>query len=266
MGLARKDGTIKLALAQMPPSEGDADLALAWIETALGAAAVEGADLLVVPELVLPGYNCPDLHVAAAQPRGGDWQEVLSGWATKHGVALIYGWAERAGDDLYNAASAIGADGRVLAHYRKLQLFGDMERSVFTPGTAAPPVFGVAGRRVGLLICYDVEFPEHVRGLARAGADLVAVPTANPVGYEQVQKLLVPARACENGVAVGYANYCGSERGLAFNGRSLVAGPDGAVLAAAEEAPTLLVVDVPARSDYASGALSSQLGDINLPE
>ncbi len=153
----------------------------------------------------------------------------------------------------------------MLAHYRKIQLFGEMERASFRAGEDLPPVFELGGRRFGLLICYDIEFPEHARGLARRGAQAILVPTANPSGYEHVQRLLVPARACENGVFVAYANYCGTDQGLRFGGGSVIAGPDGAALASSGTAPALLIADLPELSAYPGEMLSAQLADLRLP-
>ena len=92
---------------------------------------------------------------------------------------VLVGYPERGGDGaIYNAACLIGRDGRRLANYRKCHLFGDLDRRMFRAGASTPAVVELDGIRVGLLICYDVEFPESVRLLALAGADLVAVPTA----------------------------------------------------------------------------------------
>lgn len=99
------------------------------------------------------------------------------------------------------------------------------------------------GLRVGVLVCYDVEFPEAVRALALAGAQLVAVPTALMEPSAWIAETLVPARAAENQVFVAYCNRVGTERTLTYVGRSCVAGPAGEVVAAGTE-EQLLVADV----------------------
>ncbi|MBE3637958.1 carbon-nitrogen hydrolase family protein [Mangrovicoccus algicola] len=256
---------MRIALLQMPARSATARDRMTALEEALAAAAAAGAALLVAPELVLPGYNCPQRHGAEAQPRGGPWMQAAAGMARRHGIGLVLGWAERAGGDVFNAATAFGPDGAELAHYRKIQLFGGMERTGFRAGEAPPPVFDLGGRRFGLLICYDIEFPEHARDLARRGAQAILVPTANPAGYEHVQRLLVPARACENAIAVAYANYCGAEDGLDFGGGSVIAGPDGAAIESAGHAPALLVADLPEAADYPADMLSAQLADLRRP-
>ena len=100
-------------------------------------------------------------------------------------------------------------------------------------------MFEYLGWRLGLLICYDVEFPEAVRLLALQGADAVLVPTANMVEFDEVAQLLVPARACENRLYVAYANACGSEGGLIYGGLSTVVQPNGRVLLVASREPSL---------------------------
>ena len=257
---------MKLSLMQCAPATGTPEDRLAEIAGWARAAAAQGAALLLLPELILPGYNRPDLHRELAQPQGGAWSLAMADIAREAGLAICYGWAERAGEAVYNVASVIGADGAILAHYRKIQLFGPMERASFLPGTAEPPVFELAGRRCGMLICYDIEFPEHARALGRRGVELLLVPTANPEGYPHVPDLLVPARAYENRMAVAYANYAGDDQGLRFGGGSVVVGPDGQPLARAGQVPAMLTVDLPAIEDYPAALLSTQIADLKLPD
>jgi predicted amidohydrolase len=238
---------VKIALWQAPPTNGRIDEVFRAICQQLRAASAAGAGLLLTPELILPGYNRPDLHPVLAQPLDGEWIGRARAMAHEAGCGLCLGWAERDGDLLYNAATVIGSDGVLLSHYRKIQLYGPMEQSVFRRGETLPPLFELGGQVAATLVCYDIEFPGHAGVLARAGARLILVPTANPAGFEHVQQVLVPARAHENGAVVAYANYAGSEAGLDYGGLSLVAGPDGRPLAmAGPRGEALLVVDLAA--------------------
>lgn len=232
--------TLTLAVYQGPPVQGDPEAGLARLARQLRAAAMAGANMLVAPELFLPGYNRPDLHGALAQPVGGAWFGRLAAMAREGGCGLCVGWAERDGETVYNAATAFGADGAVLGHYRKIQLYGPMEQASFAPGDAYC-LFDLDGVTTALMICYDVEFAPHVWALAERGVRLILVPTANPAGFEHVSDALIPARAAEADLTVAYANYCGTEGDLAFGGRSLIAGPDGQVIAAAGRSETLLI-------------------------
>lgn len=249
---------MKIAVCQSRPYGGDPEGALALVDRMLTAAAAAGAEMAVFPELFLPGYNRPDLHATLAQEQGGAWERQLSGICRGTGCGLAIGWAERDGAAVYNAASCHDRTGRKLAHFRKIQLFGPMERASFLPGDAYV-TFPLGDLTAGLLICYDVEFAHHVQALARRGVSLLLVPTANPEGYENVPDILVPARAAETGMTVAYANYHGAEGALRFGGRSLVAGPDGAVLAKAGTGEALLIVEIGGAD--AAAALSTQLAD-----
>ncbi|MBU2960817.1 carbon-nitrogen hydrolase family protein [Citreicella sp. C3M06] len=251
---------MKLALYQGPASAGATEATFATIETQLAAAAAAGAAMLVMPELYLPGYNHPDHHRELSQPRGGAWEARLSGMAAQAGCGLTIGWAEREGDAVYNAATAFGRRGELLGHYRKIQLYGPMERASFVPGDAYCS-FDFEGTTCALLICYDIEFSAHVTALTDRGATLFLVPTANPQGFEHVQRLLVPARAAERNITVAYANFCGDDAGLMFGGGSVIAGPLGQTLAAAGTTETLLITDIPGTQGIDPSLLSTQAQD-----
>lgn len=255
---------MRIALYQGPPIEGDIEAGFARLETWARAAASAGARMAVFPELFLPGYNRPDLHDQLSQSLGGAWTKRLATLARASGCGLCLGWAEREGDAVYNAATAFSASGEILDHYRKIQLYGPMEKASFAPGHAYR-IFEFEGVTAAMLICYDVEFSHHVGALARMGARLILVPTANPAGFEHVSRLLVPARASEYALTIAYANYCGSEKGLAFGGHSLIVGPDGRPLASAGTSETLLVTEIGQKPDPA--LLSTQMADFRkLPE
>ena len=100
------------------------------------------------------------------------------------------------------------------------------------------------GTRVGILICYDVEFPENVRDLALSGAELVAVPTANMVPFSFVMDHLIPTRAYENHVYVAYVNCCGREGDIEYLGGSCLVGPDGLDFARADNGEQLIVAEI----------------------
>lgn len=234
----------RLALLQAQSPQGDEGAAFAAIEQAAAASSTVSADLLLCPEAFLPGYN---LGQMVSQPIDGPWVAQLSAIARRHAIAIVCGFSEQSEGNAYNSAVAVGVDGEVMASFRKVQLWGDREKSIWTPGDGFT-TFDFRGRRIGMLICYDVEFPEHVRALVRRGVDLVLVPTANPEPFDNVNRFSVPARAMENAITVAYANYCGPDGDITFCGRSLVAGPEGEPLASAGTSPALLITDIPAAS------------------
>ncbi len=238
---------VKLAIWQSQPSDGRIETVLPSICMHLQAVAKAGVKLLVLPELFLPGYNRPDLHSALAQTIDGEWMARLRKMAANAGCGLCLGWAEREGNRVYNAATTIGPDGSILGHYRKIQLYGPMERASFARGESLCAPFQIGGRQTSMFICYDIEFPGHTEGLRRAGIDLILVPTANPVGFEHVQRRLVPARAHEADAVVAYANLVGPEGDVTFGGLSVIVGPDGEALASAgARGEAVLIVDLAA--------------------
>jgi predicted amidohydrolase len=257
---------MKLALYQGPPTDGDVAGALTRLQGLVRAAGIAGARMLVLPELFLPGYNRPDLHRTLAQPLAGDWITSVRDMARDAGCGVTLGWAERDGNRVYNAATAISPEGGILGHYRKIQLFGPLENAAFSRGDRGYALFDFLGRRFGLLICYDIEFPGHAAALRDRGAQVILVPTANPVGYDHVQQVLVPARAYESRTVIAYANWAGTEAGLTFGGLSLIAGPDARPLAqAAATGEALLIVDLAAADAIPAERLSTQDFDWRTP-
>ncbi len=221
---------------------GDAEGALSALSRPLAAAGAAGADVMVAPEVWLPGYNSATIP-AQAQPRGGAWHGRLAAMCRDAGCGLVVGYAERDGAACYNSAVAFDATGAEVAHYRKVQLFGPREKALYVPGDAYA-TFDIAGTMAAILICYDVEFAPHVRALAAAGVSLILCPTANMAPNIHVSWTTVPANAVNHRMAIAYANFCGAEGDLTYCGGSLVVGPDGQVLAQAGHGPALIIVDL----------------------
>ena len=247
---------MRLALYQAASPAGDIRAGERVLRDAMGAAKRAGCDLLVMPELFLPGYAAT---VAGAMDAGAE--ELVRQAAVDHGLALVIGLPVAGDDGLRNMAVAFDTDGTCLARYAKIQLFGPDEAQAFVPGRNYV-VFDYRGVRFGLLVCYDVEFPEHVRALARLGAEVILVPTANMMPFVNVSQILVPARAAENAVTVVYANYCGSEGDLTYAGLSGIFGPDGYMLAGKGQGPGLCVADLPGDWREHDMPLATQLDDL----
>lgn len=234
---------MKLAIYQGAGTPSDVAANLALLERTSAAAAKQQASLLIFPELFLTGYNIGDAVKELAEPCYGRSLQIAASIARKYGLALLFGYVERDGEALYNAAALIDADGNLAANYHKAHLFGAEEQRLFTPGQQRT-LHTIAGVRVGVLICYDVEFPEAVRALALQGAELIAVPTALMFPYTQIPRVLIPTRALENQIFVAYANRIGVEGDLTYCGLSTIAAPDGTVLAQAGAEETLLIADI----------------------
>jgi 5-aminopentanamidase len=238
---APASGVVRIAGLQTAGTPGDVAANLAELEDAARRAAAEGAALLITSELFLTGYNIgPAVHELARSDLVGPAAEI----AAAEGVAVVLGAPEHADGRYYNTAFFIDEYGRVARRYRKTHLFGDLDRNVFTPGDRAVCTVDYRGLRIGLLICYDVEFPENVRALALAGAQLIAVPTAQMAPFDFVAEQLIRVRAWENQVYLGYINHAGAEGSLSYVGRSSMVAPSGAVLDSVEHGTRLLFADV----------------------
>ena len=158
-------------------------------------------------------------------------------------IALLYGYPEQFQTEVYNSAFLIDRSGKPRASYRKTHLYGRYEKKFFKPGDSLI-IAQLEGLNIAILICYDVEFPEAVRALAHAGADLIAVPTALMEDYCRVTEKVVPARAYESEIYVAYVNRCGSEGDIIYCGRSCLVGPDGRDVVRAGLKEALLLADV----------------------
>ena len=257
--------SLRVAIFQGPAEPGDVARNLGRLEQAAAAAAAGGARLLICPEMFLTGYNIgAEAALRLAEPANGPSLARAAAIARASGTALLFGYPERGeeGGAVYNAVRLIGRDGAALANHRKCHLFGGLDRGMFRAGSGLSAVVALDGVRVGLLICYDVEFPESVRLLALQGADLIAVPTALMEPFEVVARTLVPARAVENQVYVAYANRCGREGDLRYCGLSCVVGPDGADLArAGRDDEELVIADLDLDRLAAARALNTYLAD-----
>ncbi|MCI3943400.1 carbon-nitrogen hydrolase [Pseudomonas syringae] len=220
---------MRIALYQCPPLPLDVSGNLNRLEQQAIAAAGQGALVLVCPEMFLTGYNIgADAVVELAQPSDGLAATRIAAIAQASGIAILYGYPERGADEqIYNAVQLIDSHGVSVCNYRKTHLFSELDRSMFTAGDDHCPVVELNGWKLGLLICYDVEFPENTRRLALAGAELILVPTANMAPYDFVCDVTVRARAFENHCYVVYANYCGSEGEIRYCGLSSLCAPDG---------------------------------------
>ncbi|THA82405.1 carbon-nitrogen hydrolase family protein [Streptomyces sp. A0592] len=219
---------LRTALLQSSGVLGDVAENLKALDEAAERAAQAGAGLLVTSEMFLTGYALDLEDVPGlAEASDGDSARAIGEIARRHGLAVLYGYPERDGGTVYNSAQLIGPDGASLANYRKTHLFGCFEQDAFTPGDTPVVQAELGGIRIGIMICYDVEFPENVRAHALAGTDLLLVPTAQMHPFQFVAEHLVPVRAFENQMYVAYVNRTGPEGEFEFVGLSCLASPDG---------------------------------------
>jgi predicted amidohydrolase len=237
--------TVRVAACQIDPKIGEVEGNLDLIARAVGEAAAAGATFTVLPEAAVTGYAFASLTEALPVARKAEAiaERALHGLAETHRMTIVCGTLEPDGDEIFNTALVLLPDGRRY-RYRKVHLpFLGVDRFA-TPGPDAPGVIEVDGLRFGVLICYDLRFPEAARICALEGADLIALPTNWPVGVEFHPDLFAPARANENHCYVLAADRVGTERGTTFMGRSLLVDFDGKVLAQAGSGLELLTGDI----------------------
>ena len=228
---------MRALLAQLAATDGDVGANAAKVADSL--ARHPDVELAVFPELFLCGYALKGIERSA---RSLDAEElaIVSAAAARHRTAVVVGFAEARGGGIANSAACFDERGELAGVYRKTQLFG-AERDRFTAGGELL-VLGLAGRKVGVLICFDIEFPEPARRLALAGADLLVTPSANMEPYDPDQALASRARALDNRIPHLYANLVGGSDALRFVGGSRSIAPDGRVLAEAGTADEQLLV------------------------
>ena len=199
-------------------------------------AAADGATLIVLPELATTGYTFASREEAYAHAEPVPEGPTVAAWeafAREHGVHLVGGIAERDGVRLFDTAVLIAPDGYV-GRYRKTHLW-NQEKLWFTPGDEGLPVFETTIGRIGLLICWDIWFPEVPRLLAQQGADIIAsinnwVWTPPPLFDEAgrcMATYLTMTAAHVNNVVIAAADRVGTERDSRFLGCSVIAGTNG---------------------------------------
>jgi N-carbamoylputrescine amidase len=227
----------RVAIAQLELPAGALEDNRERILTAVRTAVAQGANLIVLPELASSGYRLDtwrEAH-AAAEPIPGPTTEAWRAEARAGDCYIVGGICERDGNALYNSVAVVGPEG-VIGLYRKLHLFAN-ERLIYRPGDVGLPVVTLPFGRVGVVVCYDLRFPEAMRILALQGADLVAVPTAWAPGFDRTpppdgiidQVRAAAVQANLNQVWVAAASRAGSDGDLTYLGSSVIVNPHGRI-------------------------------------
>jgi predicted amidohydrolase len=202
------------------------------LKKALGAVeklAGRGADIIVLPEMWPCGFDNRNLAAhAKATPHNLD---IMARAASKFNVLIVGSMPEKGGRGIYNTAFVVDPQAGVIGKYRKVHLFSaSSEPSFFEAGNRAVTVVTRYGR-MGLMICFDLRFPELARALTLAGAQFIVVCAQWPVARVAHWDILTTARAVENQVFVVAANRCGKDPNLSFAGDSRILSPWGEKLA-----------------------------------
>jgi predicted amidohydrolase len=219
---------ITVATVQMRPKLGESEENLVKMsETISKIASQQRVDLIVFPELITSGYELGLRFTELAQRVPGPTINLLAQRANEYGVFIAFGMVtkEKVESVLYNSAVLIGPDGELLDVYNKIHLRGE-ERMAFREGYKLPVIPTEIGN-IGLMVGYDLAFPEVARSLALDGAEIVCVMANWEAADIDEWKTYVRARAYENAYFMAAANRVGEDVTLNFGGESMIVGPRG---------------------------------------
>ena len=258
-----------VAVAQLAPRIGDLDGNRERAATAIARAAEAGAALVVLPELCNSGYVFADAEEARAlaEPIDGPSVRRWRALAADIGLTVVAGVCELDDEGVVRNSAVVIDGGDLLAVHRKAHLW-DREKLCFEPGSSPPPVVETSAGRVGVAVCYDAFFPEVMRMLSLAGADVIAVPMNAPVLGPPLEPLVADlitacASAQVNRVFVAQADRTGTERGVEWVGASVIVDPDGRMLTEKASGAALLTatVDLARARDKRFSERNDVLGD-----
>ena len=257
-----------VACCQLAPVLGDPAANRELAAGAVTHAAAQGARVVVLPELVSSGYVFESRAEASAWAEAPDGETVTL-WtrlSAEHELVIVGGFCERAAGQVYNSAALVD-HGTLRCVYRKAHLW-DRERLWFSPGDAAPPVLATRLGRIGVMICYDLEFPEWVRLPALDGAELLCAPVnwpaaPHPDGERPAEIMKAQADAAVNRMFVAVCDRTGTERGVGWVRGSIIIDPDGWPLAEADPAAGPVTITAECRLGEALSKDVSSLSNVH---
>jgi predicted amidohydrolase len=262
---------VNVGLAQISAEPYEIDANRALCEKAINAAFGQGADLVILPELIVSGYVADGRRLfPLAEPVPGPSTAAWEEMARRASGYIVAGLCEREGESLYNSAVLVGPEG-LIGHYRKAHLFAD-EKVAFVPGNLGFPVVRTRFGTIGICVCYDLRFVEVVRLMALRGANMICVPTAWLPGFDQdrrdaagmsPQGHVARLQANLNQVFIAAASQAGRHGGNDFLGSSILVDPYGHVVLGpmSGDQDQIEVVTI----DMAAAERSQQRGDLIAP-
>jgi predicted amidohydrolase len=219
----------KAGVIQFDVECGRIEANLKKIHSYLEILASENVCLAVLPELFSCSFDNENLKEHATKTQ--NIIEKLSAFAFDHRMAIAGTLPELEGDRIFNTMVFIDTDGKIKGKYRKLHLFRlTGEHLYYTAGNDIVTVDSTLGR-IGLMICYDLRFPEIARALFLKGAELIVISAQWPEPRKEHWDALIKARAIENQLFMVCSNRTGNEADLSFPGMSMIADPMGKILA-----------------------------------
>lgn len=231
-------GEFKVALCQVSCERGNKQANIGKVRKKVLEAHNEGAKLAIFPELSLTGYTVRDQLYELAETVPGPSTKTLEKTAKETGTYIVIGMpelSEKSRATLYNTAVLVGPEG-VIGKYRKMYLptHSVFEEKRYFRAGYNPVALDTELGKLGLIICYDIFFPEVTRLTRLKGAQLIICISASPAVRRTFFETLTVARAMENTAFLAYVNLVGIEDGLQFWGGSRLVGPQGRILAKAK--------------------------------
>lgn len=227
---------LTIALVQMKPKLGESEENLIKMSEMISKiASQQRVDIIIFPELITSGNELGLRFTEVAQRVPGPTVNLLAQRANEFGVYIAFGMVtkERVESVLYNSGILIGPEGDVVEVYNKVHLRGE-ERMAFREGFKLPVAQTEIGN-IGLMVGYDLAFPEVARALALEGAEIVICMANWEAAHMDEWKTYVRARAYENSMYVAAVNRVGEDVTLNFGGESMVVGPRGQIYASMAE-------------------------------
>lgn len=204
----------------------------------------EKSDVVVLPETWSTGYYPKDNLMSFCEADGDRCKKTFSLLAKQLNVNIVAGSvATIRNGKVYNTAYVFDREGEAVGEYDKTHLFTPMDEHKFFEYGKEPIIFETDGHKCGIVICYDIRFPELARTLALEGIEMLFVVSQWPEKRIEHLKVLSQARAIENQMFVAVCNSCGEAGGVQFGGNSRVIDPWGTVLASAGEAEEIITAD-----------------------
>ncbi|WP_127530693.1 carbon-nitrogen family hydrolase [Paenibacillus kobensis] len=237
---------LKLSLLQMDIKIGEPEANYRKAEQMLHAAvsADPKPDVIVLPEMWNTGYALEQIGDLADE-NGESTQERLSAFAREHQVSIVGGSiAEKREAGVYNTIHAFGRSGEELGQYDKIHLFRLMDEEKHLQPGSRTGTLSIDGMPAGMMICYDIRFPELARKLALSGAKMLFVPAEWPNPRLHHWRTLLQARAIENQMYVIACNRCGQSGETVFFGHSMVIDPWGEVIAESGDQEGILTAEI----------------------
>ncbi len=233
-----------ISLCQMDIAVGEPATNLAAARKMVEEAARRGSRMVVLPELWSTGYNLPEIGAMAERDQAG-WLKRMSDWAREFGLYLHAGsLAERDGSQTFNTTRLFGPDGRELAAYRKIHRVPMLDEEKYMAAGDRGVLCTVPSMTLGMLICYDLRFPELARLLTLGGAQLLVVPAEWPSARTEHWRTLLRARAIENQCYVAGVNRVGTSNGVLFGGHSALIDPWGRRVGEADDGTVILTLPI----------------------